>query len=53
MSENTKVNLTIDDYTLDKIKSIAIKDYRTLSAQVNFILQQWLKQYEKDMYKPL
>jgi len=49
MLENTKVNLTLDNYILDKIKSIAIKEYRTISAQINFILEQWLKKYEKDM----
>ncbi len=49
--ELTKVSINMKKDLKDKLKNIAGENFRDLSGQINFIISEYIKEYEKKIEK--
>ena len=48
MGEKISLNIRLNDDFHAKIKHIAETEYRSLNNQIEYIIQRYIKEYEKD-----
>ena len=49
--QDPQVNVRIPEKTLERFKIETIKDRRTITAQLNMIIEEWLDKREKESAK--
>ena len=49
--QDPQVNVRIPEKTLERFKIETIKDRRTITAQLNMIIEEWLEKREKESAK--
>jgi hypothetical protein len=46
--DKTRFTLRVDESILEKIKQIADKSHRSINAQVEYVLEKFIQDYEKE-----